>query len=146
MTDIQAALGLSQFKRIDDFVNLRHTIVEKYNDSLRKEWITLPKQNKDTISSFHLYIIRIKFENKVISRSQLFEKLRNEGVMVNLHYIPIYKHPYYAKLGYNEIDYPNAELYYKEAISIPIYSSLTMDDILKVIDTINTPNGFQTLF
>jgi len=146
MTDIQAALGLSQFKKIDDFVNLRHKIVEKYNESLGKDWITLPSQNKDTISSFHLYIIRVKVENKLISRSQLFEKLRNEGIMVNLHYIPIYKHPYYAKFGYNEIDYPNAELYYKEAISLPIYSSLIMDDIMKVVNTINTPNGFQTLF
>jgi UDP-4-amino-4,6-dideoxy-N-acetyl-beta-L-altrosamine transaminase len=146
MTDIQAALGLSQFKKIDDFVNLRHKIVEKYNESLRKDWITLPSQNKDTISSYHLYIIRIKVENKLISRSQLFEKLRNEGIMVNLHYIPIYKHPYYAKFGYNEIDYPNAELYYKEAISLPIYSSLIKDDIMKVVNTINTPNGFQTLF
>jgi len=146
MTDIQAALGLSQFKKIDDFVNLRHKIVEKYNESLGKDWITLPSQNKDTISSFHLYIIRVKVENKLISRSQLFEKLRNEGIMVNLHYIPIYKHPYYAKFGYNEIDYPNAELYYKEAISLPIYSSLIMDDIMKVVNTINTPTGFQTLF
>jgi len=146
MTDIQAALGLSPLKKIDDFVNLRHKIVEKYNESLGKDWITLPSQNKDTISSFHLYIIRVKVENKLISRSQLFEKLRNEGIMVNLHYIPIYKHPYYAKFGYNEIDYPNAELYYKEAISLPIYSSLIMDDIMKVVNTINTPNGFQTLF
>ena len=145
MTDIQAALGLSQLKRIDNFINLRHKIANKYNDLLKKDWITLPIQDEYTVSSFHLYIIRIK-PNKLISRSQLFEKLRNEGVMVNIHYIPIYKHPFYSKFGFQEIDYPNAELYYKEAISIPIYPSLKMDDVIKVVDSINTPNGFQTLF
>jgi len=146
MTDIQAALGLSQFKKIDEFINLRYNIVESYNNLLKNEWIKLPIQRKDTRSSFHLYIIRVDKYNKEISRSQLFERLRNEGIIVNLHYIPIYKHPFYKEIGYNEDEFPNAELYYEEAISLPIYSSLTNEDVIKIIEIINTPHGFQNLF
>jgi UDP-4-amino-4,6-dideoxy-N-acetyl-beta-L-altrosamine transaminase len=146
MTDIQAALGLSQFKKIDEFINLRYNVVEYYNKLLKNEWIKLPIQRNDTRSSFHLYIIRVTKNNKEISRSQLFERLRNEGIIVNLHYIPIYKHPFYNEFGFNENEFPNAELYYEEAISLPIYSTLTNEEVIKIIEIINTPHGFQNLF
>jgi UDP-4-amino-4,6-dideoxy-N-acetyl-beta-L-altrosamine transaminase len=146
MTDIQAALGISQFKKIDEFINLRYKVVESYNKLLKNQWIILPNQRNDTRSSFHLYIIRVAKNNKEISRSQLFERLRNEGIIVNLHYIPIYKHPFYNEIGFNENEFPNAELYYEEAISLPIYSTLTNEEVIKIIEIINTPHGFQNLF
>ena len=146
MTDIQAALGISQFKKIDEFINVRYKVVESYNKLLKNQWIILPNQRNDTRSSFHLYIIRVAKNNKEISRSQLFERLRNEGIIVNLHYIPIYKHPFYNEIGFNENEFPNAELYYEEAISLPIYSTLTTEQVNKIIEIINTPHGFQNLF
>ena len=89
MTDIQAALGLSQMNRLDEFVCKRHAIATRYNELLQEEWLELPWQHPDTYSGLHLYIIRVKKNNKGITRSQLFEKLRNAGILVNLHYILI---------------------------------------------------------
>lgn len=146
MTDIQAALGLSQMKRIDEFVKLRHSIFKKYNELLNEEWLELPLQHNDTYSALHLFIIRIKKNNKVITHRQLFEKLRNAGVLVNLHYIPVYRHPYYEVKGYDKKAFPNAESYYFEAISLPIFSSLTVSEQQFVIDIIKKPMGHQNLF
>lgn len=146
MTDIQAALGLSQINRLEKFISSRHKIASLYNELLNEEWIELPWQHPDTISSYHLYIIRIKKKNKLISHRQLFETLRNSGILVNLHYIPVYKHPYYSKLGYNKADFPAAEAYYNEAISIPIYPTLTISEQKEVINRIIKPFGYQNLF
>jgi UDP-4-amino-4,6-dideoxy-N-acetyl-beta-L-altrosamine transaminase len=146
MTDLQAALGLSQMKRLDEFVSSRHAISDRYNELLNEDWLELPLQHPDTYSSLHLYIIRVKENNKYISHLQLFERLRNAGILANLHYIPVYRHPFYSKLGFKKEDFPVAESYYKEAISIPIYSSLTMADQEEVIERIIKPIGFQNLF
>lgn len=146
MTDIQAALGLSQMKRLDEFVKARHTIAARYNDLLQEDWLQLPWQHSDTYSGFHLYIIRVKNNKKEFTRNQLFEKLRNAGILVNLHYIPIYKHPFYELIGYDKKEYPQAELYYSEAISIPIFATLTNEDQQFVVNTINKPFGHQNLF
>ncbi len=146
MTDIQAALGISQMKRIDEFVKARHAIFERYNEFLKEDWLELPWQHNDTYSALHLYIIRIKNNNKGITHRQLFEKLRNAGVLVNLHYIPIYRHPYYELKGYDNKAFPNAEAYYSQAISLPIFSSLTESEQQFVIDTIKKPLGHQNLF
>lgn len=147
MTDIQAALGLSQMKRLNEFVKARHVIADKYNVELKENWIELPWQHPDTYSSLHLYIVRVKENNKIISHLQLFERLRNAGILANLHYIPVYRHPYYEAFGkYSAADFPNAESYYKEAISIPMYASLLDEELHEVVDRIIRPTGYQNLF
>lgn len=146
MTELQAALGLSQLKRLDEFVKSRHKIATFYNEILKEDWIELPYQHEDTYSSFHLYIIRIKVNDLGVTHRQLFEKLRNSGILVNLHYIPVYRHPFYESFGYNRKEFPNSELYYSEAISIPIYATLTAEEQQFVADKIKRPSGFQNLF
>ncbi len=146
MTDIQAALGLSQMNRLDDFVSVRHSIAKRYNELLNEDWIELPWQHPDTYSGLHLYIIRVKKNTKGITHLQLFEKLRNAGILVNLHYIPVYRHPYYEAKGFEKQDFPNAESYYSEAISIPMFATLTESDQQFVADAIKKPIGHQNIF
>ena len=146
MTDIQAALGLSQMNRLDDFVAARHAVAKRYNDLLNEDWLELPWQHPDTYSGLHLYIIRVKKNKLGITHRQLFEKLRNEGILVNLHYIPVYKHPYYETIGYDKQEFPNAEAYYSEAISIPMFATFTESEQQFVVDAIKKPSGHQNLF
>ncbi len=146
MTDIQAALGLSQMSRLNDFVSKRHELAKRYNELLTEPWVKTPWQHPDTYSGLHLYIIRIQQKNKIISHIQMFERLRNHGILVNLHYIPVYRHPYYQKLGFKVSDFPVAEAYYSEAISLPMYTTLTNEQQDTVVSTINKPIGFQNLF
>jgi UDP-4-amino-4,6-dideoxy-N-acetyl-beta-L-altrosamine transaminase len=146
MTDIQAALGLSQMKRIDEFVGKRHAIAKKYDELLADCWFDLPFQNPDTYSAYHLYIIRLKTKDTKFSHREIFDRLRSHGILVNLHYIPIYSHPYYQKIGFDSKDFPEAEAYYSTAISIPMYASLTTADQQVVVDSIKTPLGYQNLF
>ena len=110
-----------------------------------KSLVQIPKQHKDTNSSWHLYIIRLK-KNKNITHRQLFEQFRAAGILVNIHYIPIYRQPYYQNLGFTNQGFEEAEKYYKEAISIPIFPGLTSEEQKKVIDLIEQPVGFQNLF
>lgn len=147
ITDIHAALGLSQLKRLDEFVQKRHEIARLYDNTLASDTLTIQYQHLDTYSAYHLYIIRHKKKEGGIGRLQMFEKLRAAGILVNLHYIPVYHHPYYEKSGkYNRADFPNAEAYYAEAISIPMHTMLTNDEQQFVIDQIEKPIGHQNLF
>jgi len=144
LNDLQSALGISQLQRLDHFVKLRHEVSKFYNDTLNGiENIILPKQSKNTYSSYHLFIIRVA-SNDSNSRKNLFDKLRNNGIFVNVHYIPIYKQPYYKKLGYKNLE--NAEIYYNQAISIPIYPYLKKSELNKIVSVIKSEQNFQTLF
>jgi UDP-4-amino-4,6-dideoxy-N-acetyl-beta-L-altrosamine transaminase len=145
MTDIHAALGLSQLKKLDQFVERRQEIAKLYNELLCDSDLTLPFQHQDTYSSFHLYVVRTG-NSKTKSHKELFERLRSSGILVNLHYIPIYHHPYYQKIGYNPSDFPEAESYYAQAISLPIYFGLSDDDVKLIVDKMETPLNYQTIF
>ncbi|MDX2212939.1 MAG: UDP-4-amino-4,6-dideoxy-N-acetyl-beta-L-altrosamine transaminase [Oculatellaceae cyanobacterium bins.114] len=133
MTDIQAALGLSQLQRLDEFVRRRRFLADRYNQLLQDLPIILPWQHPDTESSFHLYVIRLKLDKIEKTHRQVFEALRRWNIGVNLHYIPIHIHPYYQQLGFQWGDFPTAEHYYQEAITLPIYSGLTEDDQDRIV-------------
>lgn len=124
MTDVQAALGSSQLKRLDNFVNARHQVADFYFKNLEKLPVVLPFQHKDTYSAYHLFVIKLNDGYKRKTHKQVFEELRSAGIGVNLHYIPVYLQPYYADLGFKEGYCLEAERYYKNAISIPMYSSM----------------------
>ncbi|TGM89546.1 UDP-4-amino-4,6-dideoxy-N-acetyl-beta-L-altrosamine transaminase [Leptospira levettii] len=146
MTDLQAALGISQLQRLDEFVSKRHDLASNYDKLLKGKPVISPFQHKDSYSAFHLYIVRLKLEEINVTHRQVFERLRSHGIQVNLHYIPVYRHPYYAKMGYKRQDFPEAEAYYSEAISLPLYPDLTFDQQELVVERLLTPLGHQTIF
>jgi len=125
MTDIQAALGLSQMQRLDEFVTKRHSIALRYDELLANMAVAVPWQHPDSYSSFHLYPIRLKLGEINKTHRRVYEGLRAEGILVNLHYIPVYRQPYYEKMGFRKGYCPEAEQYYSEVISIPMFPGLT---------------------
>ena len=125
MTDLQAALGLSQMQRLDVFVTKRHTIAMRYDQLLANLPVITPWQHADSYSGLHLYIIRLKLSKIGKTHRQVFEDLRATGIGVNLHYIPVYRQPYYEGLGFKAGYCQEAEQYYAEAISLPMYPGLT---------------------
>lgn len=133
MTDIAAALGLSQLNRIEDFLARRREIAATYDEAFADLPITRPWQDPDTESAWHLYIIRIDRRRVRRTHREIFDALRGDGIGVNLHYIPVYRQPYYRELGFGQGYCPNAEAYYAEAISIPMYPALTDDEQREVI-------------
>lgn len=135
MTDIQAALGISQFKQIDNNIFRRHEIAERYNKSLAGLPLKLPFQSNDGYSAYHLYIIRLNNFKKHTHKA-FFKSLREKGLGVNLHYIPVFRHPYYQAMGFKPENFPESESYYSDAISIPIYAGLSNQDQDKVINII----------
>jgi UDP-4-amino-4,6-dideoxy-N-acetyl-beta-L-altrosamine transaminase len=136
LTDIAAALGLSQLQRIDAFINQRNRIATRYDNAFASTEVAIPHINSDCISAFHLYIARYNFENSDITRVQLFQNMKSSGVSLNLHYIPIYRQPFYSKIGFDPKSFPNAERYYKQAFSIPMYADLTEADQDTVISSL----------
>jgi UDP-4-amino-4,6-dideoxy-N-acetyl-beta-L-altrosamine transaminase len=136
MTDIQAALGLSQIQRLDEFVINRHKISRQYDLLLNQLPVTKPWSHPDSYSGLHLYIIRINLEQTLKARLDIFNTMRNAGIGVNLHYIPVYLQPTYKNLGFRSGYCPEAERYYAEAISIPMYPTLTQSDMKQVVSTL----------
>ena len=124
LTELQAALGLSQMQRLDEFVALRHAIARRYDELLAQMPVTPVVQHPDCYSGLHLYVIRLQLERLRRSHREVFELLRAAGIGVNLHYIPVYLQPYYQRLGFRAGHCPNAENYYSRAISIPMYAQL----------------------
>jgi UDP-4-amino-4,6-dideoxy-N-acetyl-beta-L-altrosamine transaminase len=133
MTEIQAALGISQMKRLDKFVAKRHDIHHRYDLALADLPIICPYQDPACYSSLHLYPIQINLNKTNKKRKEVFCELRERGIGVNVHYIPIHLQPHYQKLGFQVGDYHNAETYYNNAISLPIYSSMTISKQQKVL-------------
>ncbi len=133
MTDIQAALGASQMQRLDEFVSRRRFLAARYNELLQDFPLVLPWQHPDTESSWHLYVIRLQLDKIAKTHRQVFEELREAGIGVNLHYIPVHTQPYYEKLGFKLGDFPQAEQYYQEAISLPLYYDLTEENQERVV-------------
>ncbi len=146
MTDIQAALGISQIRRLDDFVAERHAIAALYEELLNDTPVTRPWQHPDCHSALHLYIVRVQESRMNYSHREVFERMRADGIGVNLHYIPVYRQPYYERMGFRPDDFPEAEHYYSEAISVPIYPGLTADQQREVVMRLLTPSGYQTIF
>lgn len=126
ITDIQAALGLSQLQRLDEFVAERQRIAEYYTEMLAEQGLPViaPAQQPNSYSAFHLYVIRLQLEKIQVTRKQVFNRLRADGIGVNLHYIPVYHQPYYQRLGFSSGYCPEAEDYYQQAISLPIFPTL----------------------
>lgn len=135
MTDIQAALGLSQLKRLDEFVSKRQELASKYLEGLANLPLRPQLQSTESHSSYHLFIIRLT-KGSPITRKELFEQLRALNIGVNVHYIPIYQQPYYQQFGFAEKDFPNAQQYYEECISLPMYPDLSHKDFDYIISNI----------
>ncbi len=124
MTDIHAALGLSQLQRIDEFIKRRRYLAERYNKLLADLPVITPWEHPDCKSAYHIYVIRLKLDQIKKTHREVFEELRREEITVNLHYIPVHTQPYYQKLGFKWGDFPDAEQYYRETISLPMYFGL----------------------
>lgn len=124
MTDVQAALGTSQMARLDDFVARRRALAARYDAMLAGLPLAMPWQHADGRSAFHLYPVRLKLDEIGRSRREIFEALRAAGIGVNVHYIPVHTQPFYRKLGFRPGDFPEAERYYAETISLPLYAAL----------------------
>ncbi len=139
MTDIQAAIGLSQLRRLDEFVSKRHVIAKRYDSLLPDLPVVVTWQDPESYSGFHLYVIRLKLEEITNSHLKVFKELRNKGIGVNLHYIPVYRQPYYEQFGFKAGYCPEAEKYYSEAISLPMYPRLTemqQDEVISALSSV----------
>ncbi len=136
MTELQAALGVSQMERLDKFVSMRHQCQIRYDELLKGLPVVVPYQSLDSYSSLHLYPIQIKLDKIKRTHREVFQALRENDIGVNVHYIPVHTQPYYEDMRFKKGDYPNAESYYESAISIPMFQGLTIemqDEVINVL-------------
>ncbi len=136
MTELQAALGNSQMQRLEEFVDKRHTLHERYNFLLSDLPIIRPYQDKHSFSAMHLYPIQIDLSKVNKNREQIFNELRENGIGVNVHYIPIHTQPYYLQFGFREGNFPNSESYYSRTISLPLFHAMTIEQQDEVCDVL----------
>lgn len=136
MTDIQAALGCSQMDSLDEFVARRRYLVKRYNEKLRDLPLRTPYQSEYANPSWHIYIIRVDFSKIKLSKKEIFSRMRDKGIALNLHYIPVHTQPYYQKLGFKKGDFPVSEHYYEEAITLPLYYDLTDEQQDTVVEAL----------
>ncbi|MGL1115324.1 UDP-4-amino-4,6-dideoxy-N-acetyl-beta-L-altrosamine transaminase [Vibrio vulnificus] len=139
MTELQAALGVSQMQRLDDFVAARHHLANRYNRLLQSLPVVLPYQLENTYSGLHLYVIRLRLDKLSLTHKEVFDALIGKGIGVNLHYIPVHTQPYYEKMGFREGDFPESERYYREAISLPMFHTMStdqQDEVVRVLSEV----------
>ena len=136
MTDMQAALGCSQMDSLDEFVARRRYLVKRYNEKLKNLPLRTPYQDEATNPSWHIYIIRVDFTKVKLSKKEIFARMRDRGIVLNLHYIPVHTQPYYQKLGFQKGDFPVSEKYYEEAITLPLYYDLIDEQQDEVIEAL----------
>ena len=133
MTELQAALGLSQMTRIEEFIARRHEIADRYDRLLADLPVKIPVRPPNSYSGLHLYVVRLDDAGR---RREVFEGMREGGIGVNVHYIPVHTQPYYTDMGFSEGDFPAAEAYYAAAISLPMFPALTDEEQDKVVGTL----------
>lgn len=137
ITDFQCALGISQLNNLNKFVKRRKEIVKRYNEAFKDiEGIITPYEKPEVESAWHIYVIRLKSDKLKTTRKEIFEALRAENIGVHVHYIPVYYHPYYQKLGYQKGLCPKAERYYEEAITLPLFPKMSDKDVEDVINAV----------
>lgn len=136
MTELQAALGVTQMSRLQEFITARHRLAERYYQGLKDLPITLPYQLENTYSGLHLFVIRLQLDKIALTHKQVFSALRENGIGVNVHYIPVHTQPYYAKMGFEKGDFPHAERYYQEAISLPMFHAMSDEQQNTVIEVL----------
>jgi len=136
MTDVHAALGLSQLQRLDESVEVRHHLASRYAELLAGLPISVPVQRAESRSAFHLYVIRLQLDRIDRSRREVFESMRADNIGVNVHYIPICAQPYYERMGFRRSDFPEAEAYYSEAISLPMFPTLSVEQQDRVVSSL----------
>lgn len=125
MTELQAALGISQMERLDQYIARRHQLAARYNDLLAALPVSVPWQHADSYSGLHLYVITLQLGKITKTHREVFESLREQGIGVNVHYIPVHTQPYYERMGFKPEDFPLAQDYYRQAISIPMFQTMT---------------------
>lgn len=138
LTEMQAALGLSQLKHLDSWIARRHEIADVYDRDLRDLPLVLPVRKQGSLSGLHLYVVQVDPAATRVSRRVAFDRLRAAGIGVNVHYIPVHLQPYYHSLGFREGQFPNAERYYANAISIPMYVSLDASQQAQVVSALKS--------
>lgn len=136
MTELQAALGVSQMSRLESFIEARHKLARRYDDLLKDLPLTIPFQLENTYSGLHLYVIRLRLDEINKTHKEVFEALREQGIGVNLHYIPVHTQPYYQEMGFQWGDFPQSEAYYQEAISLPMFHIMTVEQQDVVVETL----------
>ena len=136
MSDIHAALGISQMNSLDKFISKRNELSQIYTEELKGLPLTIQRVRKEDLSAWHIFVIRLKLSELKLSRLEIYNSLRNKGIGVNVHYIPVHLHPFYKNLGFNKGDFPNSENYYDGAITIPMFTKLKEKEIKYVIQAL----------
>jgi dTDP-4-amino-4,6-dideoxygalactose transaminase len=136
MNDIQAALGLNQIKRLDEYVKRRHQIAKYYDTEFKDLSLLTPWQAPNVYSSYHLYPVLIEVNSNCKTQKQVYDELKKNDISVNLHYTPVHRHPYYENLGFKKNDFSQAENFHRKAISIPMYAMLQDEQQKYVVETL----------